>query len=124
MIEATAQNKIDTWDAQWLYLFILKDALSIVPYKNQVKNIGYQGTHTGNIKEKHIFFEMPTYPIEMSSLKVPPLIRVDEKAENIWYEHIIRYEFREENKVLIKSYMGKLLPQKVKNLLKKTLGLQ
>jgi len=123
MIEATAQNKIDTWDAQWLYLFIMKDALSIIPYKNLVKNIGYQGTHTTNVKDKHIFFEMPTYPIEMSSLSIPPVIRVDEKAENIWYENIIRYEFREVRKAQIKSYISNLLPQKIKYLLKKTLGL-
>lgn len=123
MIEATAQNKIDTWDAQWLYLFIMKDALSIVPYKNLVKNIGYQGTHTTNVKDKHIFFEMPTYPIEMSSLNIPPIIRVDEKAENICYENIIRYELREVRKAQIKSYISNLLPQKIKYLLKKTLGL-
>jgi hypothetical protein len=120
MIEGIICNKIDTWDVQWLYFFIVEDALSIVSYKNQVKNIGYQGTHTNNVKDKHIFFEMPTYPLDIASLEILENLKVDEKAEKIWYNNIIKYELKKDSNLIIKSYLGKWIPKKIKKMLKNT----
>ena len=43
-----ADNKIDTWDYQWLYTIIRKNGLAICPNVNLVKNIGFSldATHT------------------------------------------------------------------------------
>ena len=42
------QKKIDTWDYQLAYLFLLKGYRSLVPQKNLIKNIGFgdDATHT------------------------------------------------------------------------------
>jgi len=42
-----AENKIDTWDYQWMFAKKINSGLNIVPVKNLISNIGFgSGTHT------------------------------------------------------------------------------
>ena len=47
-------NKIDTWDYQWVYALFVNHALSIVPKVNLVQNIGFSSiaTHTQRSNQK------------------------------------------------------------------------
>jgi hypothetical protein len=46
--ESVREKGLDTWDYQWVYLNIKRDALSIIPNVNLVRNIGFNehATHT------------------------------------------------------------------------------
>ena len=57
------QNKIDTWDYQWLYCCWQHDGLSITPKYNLVRNIGFgkQATHTKN--DESVVANFPTNSI-------------------------------------------------------------
>lgn len=48
----TFNNKIDTWDYQWVYTCLKNDRYCIRPNVNMVKNIGFNenATHTKNMK--------------------------------------------------------------------------
>lgn len=42
------ENKIDTWDFQWIYKCAENDGLCLTPYINLVSNIGIEGTRKGS----------------------------------------------------------------------------
>jgi len=44
----TYENKIDTWDFQWIYKCVENNFLCITPYVNLVSNIGIKSTRDGN----------------------------------------------------------------------------
>lgn len=46
----TTQNQIDSWAYRWMYTCMFYDALCIMPYENQISNIGVgtEGTNTKN----------------------------------------------------------------------------
>ena len=48
IFEATYQNRIDTWDYQWLMAHWLNRGLTVIPNKNLISNIGWgkDATHT------------------------------------------------------------------------------
>ena len=41
IFKLTKENKINTWDYQWLFTIWSNDAFSVIPNKNLVSNIGY-----------------------------------------------------------------------------------
>lgn len=49
LFKASVDNKIDTWDYQWVYSVWVNGGKSIIPSVNLVKNIGFgeSATHTG-----------------------------------------------------------------------------
>jgi hypothetical protein len=55
LYELTYQNKINTWDYQWIYKCINKDGLCVIPQKNLILNIGFKGgTHTINYNKNYM----------------------------------------------------------------------
>jgi hypothetical protein len=48
--EKTYQERVDTWDWQWIFSTWLRDGLTVVPNVNLVSNIGFNtgATHTGD----------------------------------------------------------------------------
>lgn len=48
--ELTYQNRIDTWDYQWMFAHYIQAGLTVIPNKNLISNIGCgaQATHTSN----------------------------------------------------------------------------
>ena len=70
------KNKIDTWDYQWVYSCLANSGLSIVPIKNLISNIGYEGTHT-DPSNSLLPSEMPTFDIDAKRIVHPSIIQHD-----------------------------------------------
>lgn len=60
MFDEAFNNRIDTWDIQWLYSCLFSNSLSIVPRKNLISNIGVIGTHTSGNSVSNFF---PVFPL-------------------------------------------------------------
>jgi hypothetical protein len=65
IFDATYSGKIDTWDYQWLYTNWVKNALSIVPGVNLVKNIGFDNNAT------HMTIRSKSLAVETERLSFP-----------------------------------------------------
>lgn len=80
------ENKIDTWDLQWVFSCLDHQGLSIVPRQNLVSNIGFANaaTHT-NIKT--IVAEMATPEMQF------PLIHPKSKIANDSADKISQFHF-------------------------------
>jgi hypothetical protein len=52
--QLTYNNKIDTWDYQWIFSCIYNNEICIIPKKNLITNIGFKSnaTHTSNYSKK------------------------------------------------------------------------
>ena len=57
-------NKLDTWDYQWVFSCMLNNGLSIIPKVNMIKNIGFdeKGTHMDRF-DKNKLLELRTLPL-------------------------------------------------------------
>jgi hypothetical protein len=69
MMRGALGGKIDTWDIQWAYTIIENEGLCITPLFNQLKNIGYEGTHFSGTASPA--FEMPTRDIDLEDIRHP-----------------------------------------------------
>ena len=58
-------NQVTYWDAKWIYSVWLRNAYSITPNQNLVKNIGYgsDATHTKSL------FDIPH--LKLNTIKIP-----------------------------------------------------
>jgi hypothetical protein len=65
LFDRVARGEIDTWDTQWTVACRAQNALSIVPSRNLVSNIGFRGdaTHTSDVG--HSVATMPTFPVAL-----------------------------------------------------------
>jgi hypothetical protein len=65
LFDRVARREIDTWDTQWTVACRAQNALSIVPSRNLISNIGFRGdaTHTGDAG--HSVATMPTFPVAL-----------------------------------------------------------
>lgn len=81
-------DKIDTWDIQWVYTCFMQNGLTIVPHVNLVSNIGFgQGsTHT---RIKTIVADMETINIKFP-LKHPTTVIPNHRADKISHSHFTR----------------------------------
>jgi hypothetical protein len=78
MFDEAFNNRIDTWDIQWAYSCLFNNAVSIVPKKNLISNIGVVGTHTSGNSTGNYF---PLFPIDVDFVhpeKVSPNILYDD----------------------------------------------
>jgi hypothetical protein len=62
--EKTISGQIDAWGYQWIFTCMLNDLYSLTPYKNLVKNLGFEGTRSD---QDSPFLDMKTLPITRSS---------------------------------------------------------
>ena len=69
MMRGAIRGNIDTWDIQWVYSIIENDGVCITPYFNQIKNIGYEGTHFSGTMSP--LFDMTTRDINMDDIRHP-----------------------------------------------------
>jgi hypothetical protein len=92
MIKGSAL-KMDTWDTFWLYNVVKNNGISIVPSKNLVANIGFQGTHY-NLTDENSYgvLNMPTYDLSIDNLVHPKLINVNYKLDDIAIKNIVKNE--------------------------------
>jgi hypothetical protein len=82
IFQATYENKIDTWDYQWILACLMQSGLSIIPSVNLVSNIGFgaEATHTVNSSESSPYSNMPVEAVSLP-LKHPPFIVRNVKAD-------------------------------------------
>lgn len=75
------ENKIDTWDFQWVFTVWYNNGLSITPNVNLIKNIGFDSnaTHTKNSESNLANLENQNINIIIH----PSSIRVDEVNDSI-----------------------------------------
>jgi hypothetical protein len=77
------EGKIDTWDYQWSFAIRMNNGACIVPNKNLISNIGFEGeaTHTTRkIKRAGL----PTSPIGLP-VKHPPYMVIDAKSDRRYF---------------------------------------
>lgn len=82
-------NKINTWDYQWLYTILVQNGTTIVPRVNLISNIGFgnKPTHTHN---KHSpFANLKTHPIQFP-LRHPSTIAINTKND----EYTVKNHFK------------------------------
>jgi hypothetical protein len=88
------KGRIDTWDFQWMYSCISRNALAIVPAVNLVSNIGFgpSSTHTARVS---LMADIPTASINFPL--VPPRllerkVEADENVGNLFFRpNVIRF---------------------------------
>ena len=68
MIQGAYENRLDTWDIQWVYTCIFNYGLSVCPKHTLVSNIGISGSHNDEVSRFHF---MPVRAIDASSLVHP-----------------------------------------------------
>lgn len=88
MLNGAKAGAIDTWDIQWCYSVIKNKGICVTPVLNQVKNIGYVGTHTSGASSP--FFNMKTKDIDLSNMKYPDAFTVCDKLDSIAISNIIK----------------------------------
>ncbi|MDJ1482397.1 nucleotide-diphospho-sugar transferase [Cytophagaceae bacterium YF14B1] len=88
-------EELQTWDIQFIYSLLRRDGLGIIPYRNLIQNIGFQGTHTYNIEANHPLLFMSVKDLDVNQLLHPLMIKVDTKTENKTFNNIIKYAFQE-----------------------------
>lgn len=76
MFQEILNDKLDTWDIQWVFSCLIRNTYAIVPKYNLIDNIGDEGTHVS--WKKSPFVGMPTRSLEsLNDLKHPPYIYHD-----------------------------------------------
>jgi hypothetical protein len=89
MMRGALRGRINTWDIQWVYSIIANDGVSITPFFNQIKNIGYEGAHfSGNSAP---YFDMPTQDINLENIAHPPDSSDGVQFDNIAIRNMIKY---------------------------------
>ncbi|WEL20539.1 Glycosyl transferase family 2 [Halorhabdus sp. BNX81] len=83
--DKTESGELDTWDYQWGFARHRNNALSVVPSKNLVENIGFDETATNTTNPSHGFANKDTY--EMSfPLNHPPFVAPDREYDQRFHE--------------------------------------
>lgn len=103
MFDMVYENKIDTWDIQWLYSCLVNKGLTIVPSKNLVSNIGF-GNNSTHTTFKTIVADMKTEELSF------PLNHPQHIIPNTSADKISRYHFTRVGIIFdfIKNYVQKL----------------
>jgi ADP-heptose:LPS heptosyltransferase len=93
--QSVHEHKIDTWDHQWSFNMYDHNAVSIIPNKNLISNIGFgfNATHTTNASE---YAEHPLQVIE-KELVHPNEIKIDHEADHYFYKEVDHFFDHEKN---------------------------
>jgi hypothetical protein len=101
LFDRVASGEVDTWDTQWTVACRSQNALSIVPSRNLVSNIGFRGDATHTPDPGHPVATMRTYPLDLP-LTHPPYVMADTAADErttsvfrpTWYRRARSLVFR------------------------------
>lgn len=76
--DSVLDGRIDTWDYQWSATCHTLDALTVMPAKNLISNVGFRadGTHTRKESSLASALTEPIFP-----LSHPPVLLIDRSAE-------------------------------------------
>lgn len=73
------ENKIDTWDYQWLYSIIIQNGLCVTPNNNLVMNIGFDNDAIHTKIDSHGFNKYRA--VDMEELVINEFVLPDKKAD-------------------------------------------
>ena len=90
LFENLYNNKIDTWDGQWVYSIYDKGGVVILPNVNLISNIGF-GENATHTKSENIFSEIPAWPI--GEITHPEGIFVNELADSKYSSILVKNLF-------------------------------
>ncbi|CAL65531.1 hypothetical protein [Christiangramia forsetii] len=109
------QNKIDTWDYQWLFAIWYNKGMVALPNVNLVSNIGFgeEATHTIDYTP---LSKVPTKNVGL--IRHPKNIEVNKKADKYLTEKV--YGIIEQNNILIRRFIPDIIKKLIAKLLKIT----
>lgn len=113
MFDRYYTRTVDAWDGQWYLTHWWKNALSIVPSHNLIRNIGFEGeigqSLHGINHPDHIKANIPTQPMAFP-LKHPQVIKSNREADDWVYRHIVGINLQPKQKLLwlLKSRFPKI----------------
>lgn len=87
MMQEAYENRLDTWDIQWVFSCIVNKGLAISPKYNLVENIGTAGSHAEEISRFHF---MPIRPIDTANIVHPRRIEADHSLDAVAFHEITR----------------------------------
>lgn len=80
------ENKVDTWDYQWVFCVYLNSGLCITPYTNLVTNLGFRPDATHTTTYHPAFSNMKALPI--GKLVHPAEVKVSWEDDQLTYKNI------------------------------------
>ena len=88
LFDTVKNNKLDTWDFQWVWTVWKNDGLSIIPNVNLVRNIGFgeEATHTVSTNSK--ISEVNTGAL--TEISFNDVVKPDDEADRYTYYNKIR----------------------------------
>jgi hypothetical protein len=98
------ENRIDTWDFQWVWTVWNNNGISIIPRSNLVENIGFgeEATHTKDSKSELSSMKTDT----MTEIVHPDTADIDTKADLYTFEKKINVSKLKKVAALIKNKIG------------------
>lgn len=102
IFDLIANGEINAWGIQWTYTCLFQHGLCITPTKNQISNIGLDGTHTTKKVPETLFLK--THPLNLESTNHP-----QEVFPLYSYDHGFLYKYYKKVVILItmKHYLKK-----------------
>ncbi len=97
-LQATYENKIDSWAFRWTFACWIQSGLTILPNVNLVSNIGFSSAGTHHKNSKNIFANMATEKLEFP-LKHPPFVIRHKKADDYTYQVMFSFLSRANRKM-------------------------
>ncbi len=104
IFQAVFDEKIDTWDYQWVFACWLRNALSVIPSVNLVSNVGF-GTEAAHTQAKSIFSDIPVSQITFP-LHTPQFIARDVRADEFTEKIMFSSSFSRQFLTKLKSFLG------------------
>lgn len=106
-LKSIDRKYVSAWDWQWYFSLARQNQLCIFPFKNQISNIGndVDATHT-SYSNIEVPSELLTFPLEIPECICP-------------YEPFDRLIYKSDHS--IRAYMVRLIPYKIKNIIKKSI---
>lgn len=80
------ENKVDTWDYQWVFCVYLNSGLCITPYTNLVTNLGFRPDATHTTTYHPAFSNMKALPI--GKLIHPAEVKISWEDDGLTYKNI------------------------------------
>lgn len=90
-------NKLKSWDYQWALNIIEHQGLCVVPCKNLIQNIGFEGTHYKQKKKSKLLARQKNF--ELENINLPDVITYSNEYDNLLFKKFFR----------IKSFIFKFL---------------
>jgi hypothetical protein len=78
----SAKDGNDVWDFIWQYTLFVQNGLAIVPSKNLILNIGFDGQATHTSIAPHYYDQMKLNTLPENKLKHPNFIYIDEELQH------------------------------------------